>query len=151
MKHFNAGRNNFLIFEQPRPAGRRLGISTQGLKSLAQADFIKSIQLKQDGGGSTGSGQSHDHPRFQSEMFRPQIAARVVKKRRLASGRIYRSEIRPLKKIAIAARQRQIVQHRLAAVLNSNDVVRLVRNNGILFVQSAVLAKPARPLPVGSP
>ena len=75
----------------------------------------------------------------------------MEKKSRLAGGWINRSEIRAFKKIAITARQREVFQQGLATVLNGDDVVRLVGNNAILFMQSTVFTPSASTLPIGSP
>src|SRR3954454_5006540 len=83
-------------------------------------------------------------------MLLPFVSARMKKKDWLVGGRIQRRQIGSLKKVAIAACEREILQYGLATMLQGYDVIGLVWNDSIILVQAAVLALAPRPLVVRS-
>lgn len=65
--------------------------------------------------------------------------------------RVHRREIRSLEAIAVEAGQRQILLHGDAAVLRRDDMVRLMGQQAVVFVNETVFAAPAGVLPDAQP
>lgn len=80
-----------------------------------------------------------------SKVLVPRLGARIEERRQRTGLRIDRGDVRPLVPIAPQARQREVVEHGRATVLQCDNVIRLVAVRGERLGKAAVLT--ARPGP----
>jgi hypothetical protein len=95
--------------------------------------------------------QGNDRPPVRPEVLGPTIDSWIEEWHDLFRFRVYRSDVRAFEAIALNASQSQVFKDSLAAVLDRNDVIGLMRKERRALGHPTILAPPVRSFPYGSP
>lgn len=101
-------------------------------------DPNRKIEPEQIGRGSCFRGQGQDYTVFDAKVAIPRIVARVEKTNHFQRLRIARILIRPFERIALRAAPSQILHPTFATVLAGEDVIQLMGESHVLFMNEAV-------------
>gem|GEM_PF-5526534 len=118
---------------------------------LSHFDAIRQVQLEHEFSYSTECCDGLDSSAFDEEMFIPRLPSRIEKGIELVSFSINRRDVGSFKAITIEARQREVIGSALAPMFRGNDVIRLVRKEGLFFRKQTILATSSGPFSHFSP
>src|SRR5438270_450526 len=114
------------------------GIARSGpdAKGDSFCDALAFIQPQQKDGDAANGGQAGDAPCYEAEVLGPVMLPGVKERRERAGLGIERAEIRALVPVAREAGEGQVVQYGLSTVLQRDDVIDLVGEEGDLRLQA---------------